>query len=264
MKKLYLHAHIIPDSDREYLDGALLIEDGKILDVFAQSRKVNLEEEREVIDASGKIIIPAFFDPYTEEESGQGCVRSIRVLHSSEDVSLKEGELGFHNEKGVPLHEKTLSVSSDHEEAEEAKRRGAKILLKAGYPLDVYDGFLPVLREDFLDEKGESLSALALEGQDYTEVHGSISKRTLSILLRLIDRKKLILCGGKVMDEAYRKALELGARWCDIVACTSMNAYALYGLEKLYGGLKRGKKADYLLLDKEGNILERYREGRRL
>ena len=70
MKYLLKHAHLIVDGSREYLDGALLIEDDIIKDVFAQSNKLDSFDDYQVIDVEGKIIMPGSFDTHLHGING--------------------------------------------------------------------------------------------------------------------------------------------------------------------------------------------------
>lgn len=70
MKYLLKHAHLIIDNKREYLDGALLIDNDVIADVFYQTNKTESIEDAKVIDLNGAIIMPGFFETHTHGASG--------------------------------------------------------------------------------------------------------------------------------------------------------------------------------------------------
>ena len=70
MKYLLKHAHLIVDNNREYLDGALLIEDEIIKDVFVQSNKLDDINDAQIIDLKGQLIMPGFFDTHTHGIDG--------------------------------------------------------------------------------------------------------------------------------------------------------------------------------------------------
>ena len=66
MKYLLTHAHLIIDDNREYLDGALLIEDEIIVDVFNQSNKLpDISDDYQIIDLGNSIVMPGHFDSHT-------------------------------------------------------------------------------------------------------------------------------------------------------------------------------------------------------
>ena len=66
MKYLLKHGHLIVDGNREFLDGALLIEDERIVDIFPQSEKINYDfDDYKEIDLKGLLIMPGFYDTHT-------------------------------------------------------------------------------------------------------------------------------------------------------------------------------------------------------
>ena len=65
MRYLLKHAHLIVDGNREFIDGALLVNDDVIEEVFPQSNKIrDIEEEYKEIDLEGKLVMPGFFDTH--------------------------------------------------------------------------------------------------------------------------------------------------------------------------------------------------------
>ena len=66
MNILLRHAHLIVDGNREYLDGALLIQDEVIREVYPQTDKIKqIEEDVRQIDLKGSLVMPGFFDTHT-------------------------------------------------------------------------------------------------------------------------------------------------------------------------------------------------------
>ena len=66
MKYLLKHGHLIIDGNREYLDGALLIDGERIIDVFLHSNKLkDIDEQYQEIDLKGQLVMPGFFDTHT-------------------------------------------------------------------------------------------------------------------------------------------------------------------------------------------------------
>lgn len=64
MRLLLKHAHLIVDGNKEYLDGAILINGEHIEDVFPNSNKVKTNDVKE-INVRGMIIMPGFFDSHS-------------------------------------------------------------------------------------------------------------------------------------------------------------------------------------------------------
>ena len=65
MRYLLKHGHLVVDGNREFIDGALLIDDDVISEVFPQSNKIrDLDGEFEEIDLKGQLVMPGFFDTH--------------------------------------------------------------------------------------------------------------------------------------------------------------------------------------------------------
>lgn len=64
MRCLLEHGHIIIDGTREYLDGAILIDDDRIVEVYSQSNQIKEIKDTDVIDLKNKIVMPGFFDTH--------------------------------------------------------------------------------------------------------------------------------------------------------------------------------------------------------
>lgn len=66
MKYLLKHGHLIVDGNKEFIDGALLIDGDKIIEVYPQSNKLDdISSDYEVIDLQGSIVMPGNFDTHT-------------------------------------------------------------------------------------------------------------------------------------------------------------------------------------------------------
>lgn len=66
MKYLLKHGHLIVDGNKEYLDGALLIDGERIQEVYSQTSKLDEDYNGyETIDLKGSIVMPGNFDTHT-------------------------------------------------------------------------------------------------------------------------------------------------------------------------------------------------------
>ena len=295
---LFTHAHLVLDGNTEYLDGAILVEEGKIEGVYPHSDKVTLSAKR-VIDLEGKIVMPAFFDPDVRNgDTGRGVTAYIEtVLHDPEETPLHihARKMGTHLDG--PYVNPDLSVM-DYEEQEDSlsintylerypdtvsvtlayeligseelssylEERGILRLLGRSRAheedLGEYEGFRPLFKDmEGISPKGDDLVSIALHSEKYVECDPSVlGDRTLDLIRKNVSRKKLILCGGQ-MEEGVKRMRKLGASFPDLLLMSSLNAYTLYGKDTLYGSLRRGKSADLLIMDEEGNVLNVYTEG---
>ena len=66
MKILLKHGHLVLDGNREYLDGAVRIEDGRIVEVFPQTDRIReIDDDLQICDLNGSLVMPGFFDTHT-------------------------------------------------------------------------------------------------------------------------------------------------------------------------------------------------------
>lgn len=71
MKYLLTHAHLVIDENREYIDGAIAINDQRIEEIYSQASKLNVDEnEYKIINLNGSLIMPGFFDTHCHGLSG--------------------------------------------------------------------------------------------------------------------------------------------------------------------------------------------------
>ena len=66
MRYLLEHAHLIVDGQREFIDGALLINGETIEEVYPHSNRITIDlSDTEVKDLHGLLVMPGFFDTHT-------------------------------------------------------------------------------------------------------------------------------------------------------------------------------------------------------
>ncbi len=305
-KILLEHGHLIVDGNSEYLDGALLVEGDKILDVFPHTNKLKGSfEDCRRIDLKGALIMPGFFDADVyNDERGKGVTAYIEtVLRSREEekVSLPAKRLGYHLDgpyvdpdysevdyeedlEHLPAdaylekYPGVLSVTvayellGSYEWSEYLREHHILRLLGRSKAREddledcSYEGFRPLFKDmEGFSKDGDALVNIALEGKDYAEVDcGAAGERVLRLLRENIDRRKLILVGSEnsTIEGSVKLMRKLGADYTDLLLMSSLNAYTLYGFEKQYGSLHRGKYADILIMDEELNIKNVYTRGK--
>ena len=140
MTILLEHGHLIVDGNREYLDGALLIEDETIKEVFPQALKVHdLPEECKIIDLKGSLVMPGFFDTHTHGMAGVS-------FDNGDKEGLDKIAYGF-GKDGTTSFLASLSYDLD----ENGLERQLKILNEYNSPCARYEGVH--LEGPFLSEK---------------------------------------------------------------------------------------------------------------
>ncbi|MBQ6559245.1 MAG: amidohydrolase family protein [Erysipelotrichaceae bacterium] len=70
MRVLLKHAHLVIDGNREFIDGALLIDGETIAEVYLQSSHLPEWDDVEERDLHGLLIMPGFFDTHTHGIAG--------------------------------------------------------------------------------------------------------------------------------------------------------------------------------------------------
>ena len=97
MNYLLIHGHLVLDGNREYNDGALLIEGETISDVFQNSNKLpNLDNDYQIIDLAGNVVMPGHFDSHCHGGIGisfDDC--SLQDLDKVAYEFAKEGTTSF-------------------------------------------------------------------------------------------------------------------------------------------------------------------------
>ena len=96
MKYLLKHGHLVVDGNREYLDGALLINDDVIEDVFVQSNFDTEGIDCKQIDLQGSIVMPGHFDTHTHGINGISFdTASVEELDKASLDMAKSGTTSF-------------------------------------------------------------------------------------------------------------------------------------------------------------------------
>ena len=64
-KILFNHVHLIVDGNKEYLDGAILVDGEYIENVFPNADRVELNiDDCRIVETKGAICMPGFFDSH--------------------------------------------------------------------------------------------------------------------------------------------------------------------------------------------------------
>jgi N-acetylglucosamine-6-phosphate deacetylase len=93
MSILLKHGHLIVDGNREFLDGALLLEGETIKEVFPQTDKIkDLPADCEEVDLASSLVMPGFFDTHTHGIDGMSFDRAD--LSQMEKIAFEFGKDG--------------------------------------------------------------------------------------------------------------------------------------------------------------------------
>ena len=275
MKILFKHGHLIVDENTEYLDGAILVEDDKILKVYPHSTKIKDEfEDTKIIDLKDSILMPAYFDCHYNNPS-KGVTYYLRNIENDE-IYHDDGKcLGYFIDDPNNINElinkyqniKGVCVAPElNKHHDLLNNNSIKVLLGKSNVLykDIninYDGIRCIFDyTDELNSKNPSLANAAFKDDVYVEFNTNIDDSLLRIILKNITSKRLILTSDN-MHESVIKLKKMNVDNTDILAYTSLNALRLYELDNHYGSLRKGKKASFNIMDKNYNIIFVYSEG---
>ena len=91
------HGHLVIDGNREFLDGAILVDNGRIAEVYPQSSRVkDVPEGTERIDLKGQVVMPGYFDTHTHGSVGISFDDTdIEGFEKVSEDFLRSGTTGF-------------------------------------------------------------------------------------------------------------------------------------------------------------------------
>ncbi len=203
MKTLYIHAHLVIDTYRQYEDGALLIDDKHIIDVFCHS-KADCDFDN-LIDLEGKLVFPGFFD-VNDLDKYQEVIDPLNPIETNKVVMLGNSN----------AYLKDINIEY------------------AGY----YDLFNNMTG---FDAYKPGLVNGAFNDDRYVEVDSDLDESVLRVVYRLKNKDRIILIGD--IAKGIKKLYKIGANYNEILLMSSLNAYRLFGLDKQNGALIKGKSS---------------------
>lgn len=230
MKILLRHCHLIIDDYKEYLDGALLINEEYIEEVYPHDDKANVADAKE-IDVKGNIVMPDFFnlkkDVYILDPLNADALEKIKELPGETRILLG-------NTKAFAKDVNNFS----------------------------YDGFYN-LYENMTGFNHQELGLvnLAFNQKDkYVELDASkIENSVLKFTLDNLRKDRIILIND--IENGVIKLKELGLSNTDILSFASLNAHRFYGDERLDGSLVKGKHSNIIVLNDDMKMLFKFNKG---
>lgn len=205
MNKLYVHGHLIVDSYRQYEDGALLVDENHIIDVFCNSQINDDFNFVEIVDLKGKLVFPAFFNS-NDLSKYQEVVDPLKPTVSNKKIMLGNSE----------AYLKDVNID--------------------------YDGYYDLFHNmTGFDAYNFGLVNGAFNDDRYVEVDASLDKSILSVVYRLKRKDRIILIGDIYLG--VKKMFEIGANYNELLLMSGLNAYRLFGIDNLNGSLIKGKSS---------------------
>ena len=293
-----IHAHLVINERKEYLDGMLAVRGGRIIDLQPQSRTMKEEySDLPVLDLRGHAVLPlnyAVLLPYTPDLSedelvlqGIGsydlCLEKdirfslARIREQKARFAHCEGVTVRVSAKEIPkyLYEKEVSgfLLSPEEASPELldliRTAGKKILFtdsqkcfgpEETVPEDVV--FAQLLRSGELGISERRLLNLEFDQEENYRIFRpeACNMHLLKLVTGCFYRDRVIFDLSAVSAETALQALrKAGIPYRQIAAYLGCNARRCFGREELT--LQKGRKAGFCCVGEEGRILFSVREG---
>ena len=289
---LLRHGKEIIDGHTVYLDGALALKDGKVLESFYQSGKVyDSVKKFPRYELKNNLLMPGF----------------VAILKGISEVKNEHLFLASLASKGITSY--LFEVSNNDELELALKKRylcgflGIR-LVGTNYPLEVYDDsfvkavvikddedrkMIPLLQEKNIkvllnantaNYKGDGYTTVdrnasfnvdhkgyfnyIFEDNKYAELVSSYDIEDLKATLKLMPRYKrayapvLLVSNSEVLLDLYPffiKAMKAGLKEVEASAMLSENILSFYAADEKRAKLTKGYKADVVIVDEKGVIL---------
>lgn len=217
---LIKHAHLIIDEYRQFIDGAILINDKTIEDVYPHTNKIDIDIDS--IDVEGKILMPSF----VKEEVFDNNQIVVDPLNVKDIDRSKKVLLG--NSKALS---KDINID--------------------------YDGFYNLfINMSGFDYKDFGLVNEAFKSIKYSEIDGSLDESIIEVIYKQIRKDKIILF--KNINEGLKSFKKCKADYNELLLFSSLNAYTLFNMNDKYGSLIKGKSSNLVLLDDDLNVIKEF------
>ena len=205
MNTLYVHGHLIIDGYRQYEDGALLVDENHIIDVFCNSQSNWDLNSIEIVDLKGKLVFPKFFDS-NDLDKYQVVVDPLKPINSDKKIMIGNSK-----------------ASLDEVNIE-------------------YDGYYDLFHNmTGFDAYNFGLVNGAFNDDKYVELDSGLDASVLSVVYRLKRKDRIILMGD--IKTGVKKMFKIGADYNELLLMSSLNACRLFNIEKLNGSLIKGKSS---------------------
>lgn len=158
MRTLLKNAHIVLDDRNEIEKGSLLIEEGRIQDVFDHAADIEAEMTE---DMSGMTLYPGFIDPHNHGAMGKDFISGAEAVKAVSEDAVKDGTTAFLASLTVLSHEEELKVLKSLAEAETDKAVCLGIHMEGPYLSAQYKALMDerYLRDPSIEELNEMIEA---------------------------------------------------------------------------------------------------------
>lgn len=230
---LFVHAHIVIDGNKEVLDGAIAFKD-TIEDVYYHlNDKILKKYEGRIYDLKGLIIMPSFVNIGHTEDDG--------IYDDGVDVRYKDQILIHRTSKDEDYDGLIAPYDSNLKDYD--------VVLDLFHTHEKFDHQKPTLINDAFNNK--SYVSVSID-----DIHDDV----LGFILRVIDRKKLIITGDLQESDIIKRLKKHNVANTDIVLYRGINLLRLLGYKRS-GELKRGMEASFDIYDKGLQLLYRINKG---
>lgn len=296
-KTLYTNAHICKDGHTAFEKGALLVEDGKIDKVFYQIPK-DIALDVKVIDMQSNYILPSIFsyvsiDDIDVQDDFSMSLAIMGVASFVATLSLK-GErdidklikfkpnrykyskcFGLHliiDKSDIPddvcdwlntsdcIISLSFKPNVDQAVIDIFKKANRKVFIQNGNQGHIslnIDGYWNLLSKHFTYDpfRPNIFSSAMLSEDKYINVEDNLYPDSLKLLFKNHDMRYVLASGS------IKSYLDLGLDLMDISNIFALNYYRLYNISKEYGALIHGKQANFIVLDKNYDIIASFVKG---
>lgn len=222
-KMLFVHGHLIIDEYRQYEDGALLVDEDKILNIYPHANKVNVSDVY-TVNLDGRIIFPSFDYDYSNQ---------YEVIDPLKDKAGNKKV--FIGKSAAYLEDINIEYTG------------------------IYDLFNNMT--GFSHHK-LGLVNLAFNNQDtYIYLDPlAMDKSVFGLCLKLIRRDRLMILRNK--DKALELFKEFRVNYNDMLMMCGLNETRLFDQDKLKCTLSQGKKSDFVCYDSDMKKIFTYNGGK--
>ena len=249
---LLTHADIYVDERKVYLDGSMLIDDGKIVDIYHGIKKGYTGK---TIDLKGKTIIPAFFSLNEKGVVQKGVGDYLRVDH------MDEYALGLFKRAGDNLEDVKVVMTDRDMIVDEDIR---VVLGKCNMSEDEtagchFDAIGPLYKDmGTLDMYHPNIISYALESDVYVILDtDGLSEKMIRFTLKNKAADKVI-----IVSEDLMHVLKIDISLSDLIGYMDINAHAFLGHDHRAGRLLRGNTAQFIIIDQKREFILSYIRGK--